>query len=171
MSEIIVAPLTHVEVLTQRENPSFIISAIGADFMPPTPPGYDPARHIKLAMHDIAEAEFDLKPPKRAQAELIIETALRWDRTAPLLIHCYAGVSRSGAAALMTMAALNPGREHDAAQAIRAASSWAWPNSKLIKDADDVLGCNGRLIEAAANIGPANLAAQGEPYRVKALLP
>lgn len=170
MSEIIVAPLSHVEAVTLAENPAYILSVIGADYMPATPKGYDPARHIKLAMHDIVEKEFDMVPPARQDAARIIEIALEWDRTAPLLVHCWAGVSRSGAAALMTMAALNPGREMEAAQLMRARSSWAWPNPLLVEHADDLLSCQGRLIAAAASLSPANLGAQGEPYRLPALL-
>ncbi|MGB1088822.1 MAG: tyrosine phosphatase family protein, partial [Alphaproteobacteria bacterium] len=130
----------------------------------------DPARHIKLAMHDIVEQEFDMVPPARQDAERIIEVALSWDRAAPLLVHCWAGVSRSGAAALMTLAALNPGREQEAAQLMRARSSWAMPNPLMIEHADDLLNCSGRLIGAANGMSPANLAAQGEPYRLPAIL-
>lgn len=170
MSEIIVAPLTHVESLTLSERPAYILSVIGADYMPATPAGYDPARHIKLAMHDIVEQEFDMVPPAKQDAARIIEIARGWDRQAPLLVHCWAGVSRSGAAALMTMAALNPGREMEAAQLMRARSSWAWPNPLLLEYADDLLKCDGRLMAAARALSPANLAAQGEPYRLPAIL-
>ena len=38
----------------------------------------------------------------------LVQFALDWDRKAPLLIHCWAGISRSTAAAFITLCALNP---------------------------------------------------------------
>src|SRR6516165_7052725 len=44
----------------------------------------------------------------------------RWNRRAPLVVHCYAGISRSTASAFTTVCALNPHRdERSIAQAMR----------------------------------------------------
>ena len=53
----------------------------------------------------------------------------RWDRAQPLVVHCYAGISRSTAGAFITACALNPQRDEtdDRAGAARA-SPTAMPN-------------------------------------------
>jgi predicted protein tyrosine phosphatase len=46
-----------------------------------------------------------------------------WDRAAPLVVHCFAGTSRSTAGAYVAVCALNPARAELAiAQALRRAS-------------------------------------------------
>lgn len=170
-AEIIVAPLALVEELTEQEKPAYLLSVIGEEYVPPTPASLPADCHIKLAMHDIAEDEFGMQAPKMEDAERIIALAKEWDQSAPLLVHCFAGVSRSGAAALMTLVALNPGKEKEAAELMRERGAHAWPNSKLIADADHLLNCEGRLIQAVKEMGPANLAKQGRPYRLPAQLP
>ena len=57
-------------------------------------------RHLKLAMNDISFAGTgDLIAPQEAHVSEIITFAQAWDRTQPLLVHCWMGVSRSPAAA------------------------------------------------------------------------
>jgi len=166
MPRIIVAPVTHVDQIAREHDPAYIVSLIGAEFMPPTPTGYDPARHIKLDMHDIDSAMDGMILPGEAHARRVIEIAQGWDQQKPLLVHCWAGVSRSGAAALITLATLNPGREVEAGQHIRACSPWAQPNPALVEEADKLLGTRGRLVNAAYKMGPGKIDLHGQPYHV-----
>jgi predicted protein tyrosine phosphatase len=86
---------------------------------------------------------------------------------APLVIHCYAGISRSTAAAFTSVCALNPERsEHEIALALRKASPTAQPNVRIITLADKILARNGRMIEAVAKISPSVPALQAEPFRL-----
>src|SRR5581483_12410735 len=72
-----------------------------------------------------------------------------WDRRAPLVMHCYAGISRSTAGAYVSACALNPHRDEAAiARAIRASSPTANPNMMLVSHADRILGRQGRMIRA-----------------------
>ena len=58
-----------------------------------------------------------------------------------MVIHCFAGVSRSTAAAFIAACALAPKRdEFDVARALRAASPTATPNARLVALADRALG-------------------------------
>ena len=58
-----------------------------------------------------------------------------------MLIHCFAGVSRSTAAAFIAACALAPNRdEATIARALRAASPTATPNARLVALADAALG-------------------------------
>ena len=75
--------------------------------------------------------------------------AAEWDRRDPLLIHCYAGVSRSTAAAYAVACALQPEADELAlAAALRAASPSATPNPRIVALADSHLGRQGRMVAA-----------------------
>ncbi len=65
-----------------------------------------------------------------------------------LLAHCWAGSSRSTAAALIAMAVKRPGREREAARMLRARAPQARPNGLMVRLADEVLGLQGRLVAA-----------------------
>src|SRR5271170_5806139 len=86
--------------------------------------------------------------PGEVHVRRLIDFTRDWDRGEPLLIHCFAGVSRSTAAAFIAACALNPSRnEQDIALAIRAASPTATPNALLVALADSRLRRGGRMIE------------------------
>ena len=85
----------------------------------------------------------------------LLEFVGGWDRAAPLLIHCFAGVSRSTAAAFISACALAPQRdEGEIALALRAASPTATPNARLVALADAALGRAGRMTRAIADNRP-----------------
>ncbi len=66
--------------------------------------------------------------PADSHVRELLEFVGGWDRAAPLLIHCFAGVSRSTAAAFISACALAPRRdEGEIALALRAASALARP--------------------------------------------
>ena len=84
---------------------------------------------------------------------------------APLVIHCWAGVSRSTASAFAAACALNPHRdEMEIARKIRAASPVASPNRLIVSLADKALARNGRMLRALNDIGPATMMVQGTPF-------
>ena len=87
-----------------------------------------------------------------------------WDRAAPLVVHCYAGISRSTAGAFMTACALNPQRdEAGIARALRDASPTAMPNIRIVSLADRMLGRDGRMVAAIAVDRPRH----GQPMRAE----
>ena len=49
--------------------------------------------------------------PARSMSRKLIAFARGWDRATPLVVHCYAGISRSTAGAFVAACALNPGRD------------------------------------------------------------
>jgi predicted protein tyrosine phosphatase len=88
-----------------------------------------------------------------------------WDKEHPLLIHCWAGVSRSTAAAYIAKCVLQPKRdEADLALELRAASLSATPNPMLIALADEALGREGRMRRAIDAIGRGANAFEGGPF-------
>jgi predicted protein tyrosine phosphatase len=82
-----------------------------------------------------------------------------------MVVHCFAGISRSTAAAFITLCALAPERrEAEVALALRRASETAAPNARLVALADAMLGRGGRMVEAVRAIGPGRPAPEGTPF-------
>ena len=67
-------------------------------------------------------------------------------------MHCYAGVSRSTATALIA-ATMKTGDAHWSALRLRAAAPHAAPNRRIISLADEVLDLGGELETASAAMG------------------
>lgn len=155
MTAIVVSPLSRIAEMAVRHRAREMVSllAAGQDFHRPAVISAD--RHLLLGMNDITFAGTgDLVAPGEAHVAGIIDFARSWDRSAPLLIHCWMGVSRSPAAALIASLAVHP-EEEDAALAtrLRAASPYATPNARLIEIADSMLERRGGLIRAVSGIG------------------
>src|SRR5690606_19265224 len=85
----------------------------------------------------------------------ILDFGKGWDLSAPMLVHCWAGISRSTATAFILACERCPGTpETTIAQALRAASSAATPNPLMVRLADDMLGRGGRMVDAVRAMGP-----------------
>lgn len=123
--------------------------------------------HLLLDMDDIVTEIDGYVPPNEAHVEKLIEFVTRWDRTAPIVVHCYAGISRSTAGAFITACALNPNRDETViAKCIRDSSPTAIPNMRLVTLADKILGRQGRMVKAVQAIGPGLSAYEGVPFRL-----
>ena len=132
------------------------------------PAAIRPERHLFIAMSDIVETMDGHILPGENHVRDLLAFVGAWDRAEPLLIHCFAGVSRSTAAAFIAACALDPARrESEIAQAIRAASPTATPNARLVAAADAVLGRAGRMSEAIEAIGRGETCAVGVPFALE----
>jgi predicted protein tyrosine phosphatase len=132
------------------------------------PVGIRPERHLYLALSDIVEPMPGQVLPDAAHLERLLGFVRAWNRAEPMVIHCFAGVSRSTAAAYIAACALEPGRDEFAlAKAIRAASPTASPNSRLVALADEALGRRGRMKEAIATIGRGEACFEGTPFTLE----
>ncbi len=81
------------------------------------------ANHLKVQMDDITEQMDGFVAPSDVHIEQVLSFVRSWDRNAPLVIHCYAGISRSTASAFAAACMLNPHRDEiSIARQIRAAS-------------------------------------------------
>ncbi|NQU11734.1 dual specificity protein phosphatase family protein [bacterium] len=68
-----------------------------------------------------------------------------------LLIHCYAGISRSTATALaILMQVYGQGREEEAVRHLFRIRPQAAPNPRIVLETDLILGCGGQLVAAVA---------------------
>ena len=126
-----------------------------------------PANHLKVSMDDITEEMDGFTAPSEAHIDQVLNFVRGWDRSAPLVVHCYAGISRSTASAFAAACALNPNRDElEIAQKIRTASPIASPNRRIVSLADRALGRNGRMLRALDEMGPGSMTVEGRPFRV-----
>jgi predicted protein tyrosine phosphatase len=132
------------------------------------PEAIAPDRHLFLGVSDIVEDAPGLILPADWHVRELLAFIADWDRAAPLLIHCFAGVSRSPAAAFISACALAPRRdEREIARALRAASPTATPNPRLVALGDATLGRAGRMSRAIAEIGRGEECFAGVPFALE----
>ncbi|HVX78028.1 MAG TPA: protein-tyrosine phosphatase family protein [Bradyrhizobium sp.] len=125
------------------------------------------ANHLKVSVDDITEVTEGFVAPSEVHVEQVLNFVRGWDRSAPMVIHCFAGISRSTASAFAAVCALNPHRDEiEIAQKIRAASPVASPNRLIVSLADKALGRDGRMLRALDAMGPGNMLIEGRPFRV-----
>ena len=123
--------------------------------------------HLRVQVDDITEHMDGFVVPSETHIEQILSFVRSWDRGAPLVVHCYAGISRSTASAFAAACMLNPHRDEIAiARQIRAASPIAQPNRLIVSLADKALGRDGRMLRALDEMGPGSMSVEGRPFRV-----
>jgi predicted protein tyrosine phosphatase len=151
-----------------RTGASHVLTVMGNVDQVTRPASIKPANHMKVAMDDIIGPMDGYVTPSEQHVEQVLNFVRRWDRAAPLVVHCYAGVSRSTASAFAAACALNPHRdEMEIARKIRAASPIANPNRLIVTLADKALGRQGRMVRALDEIGPASMMVEGIPFLVE----
>jgi predicted protein tyrosine phosphatase len=106
--------------------------------------------------------------PCADHVERVLAFVRGWDRAAPMVVHCYAGISRSTASAFAAACMLNPHRDEiTIARQIRTASPIAQPNRLIVGLADRLLGRDGRMLRALDEMGPGSMMVEGRPFRVE----
>jgi predicted protein tyrosine phosphatase len=123
-------------------------------------------RHVRLAFHDIVEPMPGLTLPDRDMMQAVLDFGRHTESHQPLLIHCWAGISRSSAAAFAIACDRNPGFERDIANELRRRAPFVTPNRLMVRLADEILARDGRMIEAIDKIGRGAEAREGEPYQL-----
>jgi predicted protein tyrosine phosphatase len=165
MPAIHVCPLSKLEETAQAIGAKSLVTLINVNTQVETPTGIDRARHLFVGLSDITQAMDGHLLPETDHVAQLLDFVHAWDRREPLLIHCYAGVSRSTAAAYIAYCALHPQAcEHEAARRLRERSPSATPNARLIELADAHLKREGRMIAAIAAIGRGEDCFEGAPF-------
>jgi predicted protein tyrosine phosphatase len=165
MSRIIVCPLSHVPASVRTHEASHLVTLIKDGTRVERPASILAERHLFLCFDDIVEPVEGLIAPSEEHASSLLSFVRTWEREKPMVIHCYAGISRSTAAAFITMCAVRPDRaEDDIARSIRAASPFATPNIRLVGLADRLLDRKGRMVAAVEAIGRGEEAYEGVPF-------
>ena len=162
---IIVCGLNAAQNQIDLHKAKSVISILG----PETPHrdflGIDYEHHLRLTFNDINAATPGLIAPHSGDAVKLVNFIESWDRQNPLLIHCWAGISRSTASAFTALCVLRPeADEMELAQELRDASASATPNRLITAQVDQLLGREGRMLKAVESIGRGANAYEGTPF-------
>ncbi len=162
---IIVCGLNAVQDLVDAHGVGRVVSLLGPDTPHRNFNKIAAEQHLKLTFHDVVDMLDGFSAPRATDAEKLIEFIEEWDRASPMLIHCWAGISRSTASAYTALCILRPkADEEELALELRAASPSATPNRLIVSHADALLGRNGRMSRAIESIGRGANAFEGTPF-------
>jgi predicted protein tyrosine phosphatase len=162
MPRILVTPLSAVEEAIRSHRPSHMVTLLSPEHMIDTPAGFPRDRHLRLGINDVVDVSAGENPPLKRHVEELLAFSRTWSAEDPMLIHCWAGISRSMAATYIILCdRLGRGSELFAAKAIRSRAPHAYPNALLVQYADDLMGRSGRMTESIRSIGAGTITAEG----------
>jgi predicted protein tyrosine phosphatase len=162
---IIVSGLSQAQSQIDRHAAKSVIGVLGPETPHPTYRGIDAKRHLRLTFNDINEETDGMTAATADDAARLVEFIKAWDRREPMLIHCWAGISRSTASAFAALCILNPeADEMELAKKLRRASPSATPNRLITTRVDLLLGRQGRMLRAVESIGRGANAFESEPF-------
>ena len=165
---IVVCSLREAQEQIAQHGASHVVSILGPETPHRNFDGVEGDRHLKLTFHDIALVAEGMMAPQSSHLDRLVSFYRSWDRESPLLIHCWAGVSRSTAAAYIAKCMLEPRRdEEEIAWELQDASPSATPNPRMIAMADELLAREGRMRKAITGIGRGEDAFEGTPFILK----
>jgi predicted protein tyrosine phosphatase len=162
-----ICSLTHMPRTVETTGARHLVTLLKSTDLVQRPSAILADNHLILGMDDIVMPIEGYIAPADEHVSQLIAFVRGWDRAAPMVVHCYAGISRSPAGAYIAACALNPSRDEQAiAQALRRASPTATPNARLVALADRLLARNGRMVAAIEGIGQGAMAYEGTPFRL-----
>lgn len=116
---------------------------------------YEAAHRTVLRFHDIIEARPGMILPEPNHVQAVLAFGEKLAESQPgraeghLLVHCHMGISRSTAAMVTLLAQSHPDESEDRLmERLVEIRPQAWPNSRMIQFADELLSRDGRLTEA-----------------------
>jgi predicted protein tyrosine phosphatase len=165
MTTLHVCSLSRLHDTVERVGASHVATLINAGTPVVRPPSIAEENHLFLGFNDIVEPMDGMIPASSAQVARFIDFVLTWDRARPMVVHCWAGISRSTAGGYVAACALMPEvDEARIARALRSRSPSATPNGRLVALADGLLGRDGRMVAAIRAIGRGADAFEGKPF-------
>ena len=163
---LIVSPLPQVEQLLAEHQPSHLVTLAS----PGAEAAFDAEHRLDLRFNDIAEPREGLIEPSPEHIQSIIEFGRSSRAQGPLLIHCWAGVSRSPAAAfIIACDRESPSPKHLAAR-LRSSAPYCTPNPRMIALADEALDAQGDLFSAITEIGRGQETYWGSAFDISKLV-
>jgi predicted protein tyrosine phosphatase len=165
MPSIHVCSLARLGQTVEATGARHILTLINAGTPVDRPASVLAENHVFLGFNDIVEPVDGMTLPGEAHVARVLDYIFAWDRADPVIVHCFAGVSRSTAGAFAALCALRPDLdERLIARRIRARSPEATPNSRFVALADAQLRRNGRMVAAVAEIGRGVTAYEGTVF-------
>ena len=167
MPEIHVSSLARLHETVTRTNASHVVTLINAATVVERPGVITPDRHLFIGVSDITAPLDGHIMPSEAHVHTLLDFVKQWNRMHPIVIHCWAGISRPTAAAFITACALFPHQDElRIARRLRQASASATPNPVLVSAADQILKRQGRMVSAIQSIGRGADAFEGTPFHL-----
>jgi predicted protein tyrosine phosphatase len=146
--------------------PARVISLVSEDEAVPVFAGLPPDRHLKPHVERESCAQ-SIDAAAHERAEEIIRFLKETKGGGDILIHCNRGISRSMAAAFIVLCLEAPvGAERDVAKRLRRAAPFADPCPLLVSYADEILGREGRMIEAIEDLPPPSTVISAPTLRI-----
>jgi predicted protein tyrosine phosphatase len=161
---IALCALWNLDLALREYKPVKLISLLDPPCALDTPTCIEVGFHLKLPMHDIVLPIPFATRPDQGHIERLLEFGRAWSPPERLLVHCAVGISRSSAALILLLAQKNNGRESEVVRLVRERAHHIRPNARIIKLGDEALGCEGRLIEAVADMRGPSLRDPGERF-------
>jgi|SRR6185312_617497 len=160
---LIVCSLADMPEVVRTRRPSHMLTLIDPATPVVRPLTLAAERHLRLDLFDVAEAAEGA--PDRESVARLLDFARAWDASAPMVVHCFAGISRSTASAYAIACERNPAADELAiARALRGAAAHAYPNRRIVALADELLGRRGRMVDAIEAIGGNGFVPTGAPF-------
>ena len=151
--KIWISSLAKVHDTAAVAKPANAVSLLSPGDIFPEIEGLAENEHHRVHLHDIREEMDGHVTPGEGHVSDVIGFLQDWRPTAPLLVHCWAGISRSTATAFIAACIHNPETDENMiAQSIADASPTAFPNTLIVSIADEILGRDGRMSSAAQAI-------------------
>lgn len=145
MTILHICPLDDVAAVIRHHAPSHALSLIRRRDGLALPQPLASTRHLHLAIDDIEVAQAPYLLPQVEDVQRIIMFFDEARGAGHVLVHCWQGISRSSAAALIGLAMCVPGQEDVQARRLFQCMPFARPNRRLLALADALLQRDGRL--------------------------
>lgn len=167
MTRLHVCSLARLDETVAATGADHVLTVISAGADVARPAGIAAQRHLFLAVSDIVSAHEGSILANEGHIAQALDFVRGWDRRRAMVIHCYAGVSRSTATAFIAACALRPDfDEARLARTIRLRSPTATPNPLFVALGDRLLGRGGRMIAAVEAIGRGEECYEGAPFHL-----
>jgi predicted protein tyrosine phosphatase len=164
-STITVCGVGKLDIMARKLGATHVVTLIRDHGPVPTPKGVLTENHLRVDINDINQPEEGMVHPQDEHVAEVLNFIRNWDHSAPMIVHCFAGISRSTASAFSGLCALNPdASEALIAQRLRQVSPTATPNRLIVSIADDMLGRGGRMVDAIDSIGMGESAMECVPF-------
>jgi predicted protein tyrosine phosphatase len=150
---IFVSGLNNLSMTAETVRAAHLVSLVPDYEQPLTPPSILPNRHLRLELDDIDAPVDGLVLPQPGHVADLIEFIRSWKVERPMLIHCAAGVSRSMAAAFVSLCLRSGAEEMSVARYLRNAAPHARPNRRIVALADEILDRRGSFLAALDSMG------------------
>ena len=166
MPTLHICPLSRLPETVAATGASHLVTLATLGSTVERPAAIRPEHHLRVGFSDIVAPMEGHLPPGEAHVRAVLDFVAAWPREKPMVLHCYAGISRSTAAAFAASCALQPYRdEAELARELRRLAPSATPNRLFVEIADRLLGREGRMSAAIAEIGRGAEAFEGTPFQ------